>query len=480
MAKPSKDTSSLSGAGSRLSREREELATAARFQRSGYTEEAERIYADILNRNPRSFESLNGLAGLYAQRRQLPEAIALFKQGLRKILDKQQRTAVCSNLALMLAQPSQGRNEDALKYCEQALAISPAHLDAWINKGNILKLLNRPADAIECYKRVLKQRPDDVNVLWNKGLCHLLLGEYEDGWKLYESRWQGFQKPFLRHFSAPAWRGEQSLAGKTILLHAEQGYGDTLQTIRYIPMIHAQGARIVLEVPAALAALLSQLEGVSQLVAHGNPLPDFDYQCPLLSLPLACGTTLKTIPARAFWLRCDTEKAAHWRNALGQATGPRIGLAWSGNASHPNDINRSIPLTQLKELLDLPCEFHCLQKDIKDADRAVLRELTQLHLHEDALRDFSDTAALIDAMDIVIAVDTATLHLAGALGKTAWALLPYAPDYRWMLGRADTPWYPMMRLFRQQSHGDWRAALLQVIAALGSIGQNQIAIFPGH
>jgi len=239
------------------------------------------------------------------------------------------------------------------------------------------------------------------------------------------------------------------------LLHAEQGYGDTLQFCRYVPRVQALGATIILEVQPPLVSLLQgQFPGVT-VIAHGQPLPAFDLHCPLMSLPLAFKTQLDSIPADIPYLQARPERIAAWGERLGPRQRPRIGVVWSGNPAHKNDHNRSLPLSQLEQLLQLPYDWHILQKDIQPGDQDTLRSLPQLQDHRPELTDFDATAGLLSHMDLLISVDTAVAHLAGSLGKPLWLLLPYLPDYRWLLDRPDSPWYPSFTLYRQPAMGDW-------------------------
>jgi hypothetical protein len=272
----------------------------------------------------------------------------------------------------------------------------------------------------------------------------------------------------LRPFAQPLWLGRAPLQGRRILLHAEAGLGDTIQFCRYAPLVTALGAQVDLEVPAPLLALLSTLRAPCTLVRRGDPLPEFDVHCPLMSLPLALGTTVDTIPADVPYLYADPAKVEDWRRHLGAARAPRVGLAWSGSAIYRNDRKRSLPLGALAELMSLPIEFHALQKDIREDDRAAAREFGRLRLHEGRLNDFSDTAALLELMDLVVSVDTSVAHLAGAMGKPVWVLLPFLPDHRWFLDRADSPWYPTATLLRQSRPGDWPGVIAELACRLAA------------
>jgi hypothetical protein len=277
-----------------------------------------------------------------------------------------------------------------------------------------------------------------------------------------------------RNFKEPQWRGE-SLAGKTILLHAEQGFGDSIQFIRYLPMVVAAGATVVLEIPDDLRPLIGRVEGVAAIVRRGDPLPPFDLHCPLMSLPLAFGTRLDSIPAHVPYLHAPPLSLEKWRARLLPADVPRIGLVWSGKPTHKNDHNRSIPITRLAPVLRKPgFQFVSLQKDYRAADRAELKTYPALIRLDDALSDFADTAAVVAALDLVIAVDTAVAHLAGAMGKPVWILLPAIGDWRWLRQREDSPWYPTARLVRQPRIGDWASVIARVASDLDAFARATI------
>ncbi len=356
------------------------------------------------------------------------------------------------------------RPADALASYEQALALDPHNAEACNNRGLTLYELGRLDEARQSFDRTMILRPDFAQAHWNRAQALLLAGDFAEGWRAHE--WRLKAHPELRRaFAQPLWLGDRPLAGKTILLHAEQGLGDTLQFCRYAPLVAAQGGRVVLEVQKPLVDLMRDLPGVASVVARGEPLPDFDLHCPLLSLPLAFGTTLETIPAQTPYLHAPAERAAAWDARLGSKR-PRIGLVWSGNAGHKRDRARSIPLYALLSLFDLDATFVSLQKDVRATDAAVLQQSAKLIDVSADLETFADTAALIAQLDLVIAVDTSVAHLAGALGKPLWLLLPTAPDWRWLTGRDDSPWYPTARLFRQNEARAWGPVVTRVRAAV--------------
>jgi len=269
-----------------------------------------------------------------------------------------------------------------------------------------------------------------------------------------------------RGFAQPQWGGEP-LAGRGILLHAEQGFGDTIQFARYVPMVAARGGDVVLEVPPALVDLFSAFPGAARVVAAGSALPPFDLQSPLLSLPLAFGTELATVPVPGAYLTAPPARAAAWSVHMPPAPGTRVALCWSGSLQHKSDRHRSVAAEKPAPVLALPgVQFVSVQKDVRDSDRAFLAATSMLNFGQH-LRDFADTAAILAMCDLVITVDTSIAHLAGALGRPTWVLLQHAPDFRWLMGREDSPWYPSVRLFRQSRLGDWDGVIGRVARELG-------------
>jgi len=370
----------------------------------------------------------------------------------------------------------------------RALELAPDFVDAWNNLGLTFVDLNRHADALESYERALALAPQAVETRWNRALCLLQLGRLDDGWAEYEWRWQRKRiAAGSRAFDAPQWRGDAPLDGKTILLHAEQGLGDTLQFCRYASLVAQRGARVILEVQPELMRLLRDLDGVAELIEHGAPLPCFDYHCPLLSLPLALHTTLDTIPATVPYLHADHEDAERFRVRIDEAMNGsdagalKVGLVWAGGARahvpelRKNDARRSLAFEQLAPILDVPhVRFFSLQKgaaatqlrEAQAGQRALQAAARRIVDWTDDLQDFADTAALVANLDLVISVDTSTAHLAGAMNRPVWILNRLDTCWRWMLEREDSPWYPSARLFRQPSLGDWTTVLAAVAHAL--------------
>ncbi len=362
------------------------------------------------------------------------------------------------------------RYSDALADYDRALALRPRHADAYNNRGQVLKELFRYDEALASYDTALALQSEHTMARCNAAAMRLLTGDFERGWADYEWRWK---KPSVvrtnRNFRQPLWLGAEPIAGKTILLHAEQGQGDTIQFSRYVPLVAARGAQVIFEVQKPLQALMADFAGSAQVVARGDALPAFDVHCPLMSLPLAFGTLLETVPVAPAYLRAPPERLTKWQTWLAPARRPRIGLAWSGNPGHERDRERSIRLRALLPLLDTGATVISLQKDVRPDDAAVLGERGDILNAGGEFADFSDTAAVISQLDLVISVDTSVAHLAGALGRPVWILLTRMPDFRWLLDRDDSPWYPSARLFRQDRDRAWDPVVARVRAALGEL-----------
>lgn len=372
---------------------------------------------------------------------------------------------------------AQDRLVEAVDCYRGAIALDPAYVAAHVNLGNALQEKGDLAEAKRSYGVALTLDPDHAEAEWGLALIALLEGDLPGGWARHEARHrvQGFGQP--RRFFQPQWRGEP-LDGATILLLAEQGLGDTLQFVRYVPLVAARGGRVVLEVPPELRALLDGTPGAAMVVTAGDPLPAFEWHCPLLSLPLAFGTDLATVLADIPYLAADPARRAAWEARLPQAS-LKIGLVWAGRPEHKRDRWRSLTLEMLAPLGAVPgAAFVSLQKG--PAAQQARTPPPGLALDDPTadLVDFADTAALVAALDLVIAVDTSVAHLAGALGKPVWVLLPEMPDWRWLLGRADSPWYPTARLFRQPSRGAWEPVVQAVADALRTLALAAVQTAP--
>ena len=357
-----------------------------------------------------------------------------------------------------------GRHEEALAWYDRALALNPAHPEVLNNRGSALAALGRYREGLESCCKATALKPNYANAQWNESLHRLRLGDFAGGWTKYEWRWmrpEGQKR--LRNFSQPRWTGEQPLAGRSVLIYAEQGFGDTIQFARYMKLLTGQGARVIFEVQPALKSLLAPLGDDIWVAAYGEELPPFDLQCPLLSVPYAFRTELATVPATVPYLSMSRDRVSAWDARMPARSGPRVGIVWSGNATHADDHNRSIALARLAPIFDLPgIQFISLQKGLRESDAQTLAGDPRLFDLSQHFTDFSDTAAAIAALDLVISVDTSVAHLAGALGKPLWVLLPFCPDWRWLLDRSDNPWYPTAELFRQPRPRDWDGVIDQV------------------
>jgi tetratricopeptide (TPR) repeat protein len=395
------------------------------------------------------------------QLRRATEALAAYDAALALEPDAAELHNNRGNALLDLNRP-----HDALASFDRALGIKPDFIDALVNRANALRDLNRSREAIASCDAALAIKPDLAEAHFNKGLEQLLLGDFGNGWRNYEWRWKRAGMT-AREFGVPQWSGED-VSGKTILLHAEQGFGDTIHFVRYVPQLAARGAKIVLEVPDGLAPLLNGLEGVIATIRRGELPCPVDLHCPLMSLPLAFGTTIDTVPAVVPYLGAPTERVEVWRQRLPATSRLRVGLVWSGKPTHRNDHNRSIAFDLLAPLVAQPdFDFVSLQREVRETDKATLETSTVL-CPDMENGDFADTAAIIQTLDLVIAVDTAVAHLAGAMAKPLWLLLPFSPDWRWMLEREDSPWYPTARLFRQPRIGNWDSVIERLTHALAA------------
>lgn len=417
---------------------------------------------EALRLDPDLADAHNNIGVLHCERGHLAEAENCFHAVLRRRPEFPN-----ARINLGVVHQAMGRLADAEQAYRDALPTVAAPATALNNLGMALLEQGRVAEAESVLRDALLTAPDSPNPQVNLGLVTLLNGRFEEGWRLYEARWR--VDPTLSAsgpIDAPRWTGEESLFGKTILLHAEQGFGDTLQFCRYAPLVAALGARVILAVQPSMARLLGVLKGVHQVVVQGGPPPVVDFHCPLMSLPLAFGTRLETIPAAVRYLRADAGDVARWAERLAGLSGRRVGLVWAGSdrrgQAHAAAINRrrSIPFATVAPLLDSPdCAFVSLQHGAPAPD-------ARLFDPGSALTDFAETAALIANLDLVIAVDTAVAHLAGALGKPVWLLNRFDTCWRWLRDRDDSPWYPTLRQFRQDAPNDWAPVIARVAEAL--------------
>lgn len=436
----------------------------------GRAEEAVPCYRRAIALRPGAPVTHNNLGIALKQAGQLGEAAALYRQAIAL---KRDYVEAHNNLGNALKEL--GQLEEAAQCFQRVLAMRPELADAHSNLGNVLLAQGHADQAAEAYERAIALNPDYAEASNNLALIQLLKGDFARGWGGYEWRWKlKIAVAPRRDFRQPEWRGEQQ-AGERVLVHAEQGFGDAIQFCRYIPLMARRGAKVILEVPPELKRLMASLAGVDELATMGEVLPPFDYQIPLLSLPRVFGTRLDTVPADIPYLQAPLDLVEAWREKLSGIAGLRVGLAWAGSPQHMNDRNRSATLSTLAPLAAVSgATYIVLQKGPAAAQAATPPAGMKLVDLGAELGDFADTAAVIANLDLVIAVDTAVAHLAGALGKPVWLLLPFAGEWRWLEGRSDSPWYPSMRVFRQPRPGAWGEVVESVVRELDAMraGQN--------
>jgi tetratricopeptide (TPR) repeat protein len=426
---------------------------------AGRGDEAVGAYRRALSLRPDYAEACSNLGAALVDLGRMDEAMAQYARALQLRPDYAD-----ARFNLAHAFDVQDRTDEAHAQYELALALDPTHAEAHHNFGFLAQRLGRLDEALARYQRAQRLKPGYADAEGNEGLARLVMGDFETGWDRYEARWDrpGNQR---RTLPAPAWDGGD-LAGKTILLHAEQGLGDAIQFVRYAALVKARGATVVFECAPSQERLFQGVAGIDRLVPAGRPLPPFDCHAPLLGLARLLKTRLESIPADVPYLKAEPELAAAWRERLSGLARPRIGFLWRGTPKHPNHRRRSMPAAAMAGLVaGQEAGWVCLQLDPREDELAALPPIYQAGPE---LGDWADTAALVDGLDLVITVDTSITHLAGALGKPVWMLIPFAPDWRWLLDRADSPWYPTMRLFRQPAPGAWEPVLQQVADALKS------------
>jgi tetratricopeptide (TPR) repeat protein len=412
--------------------------------------EAEACYREAIRLRPDFAEARNNLGNALKDMRRLDEAERCYRAALRLRSDF---AAAHNNLGALLAQRDNLVEAEACY--RAALGLVPNYPEALNNLSNAVRGLGRPAEAVQLCRQALALDPSYAEAHYNLSWVLLLTGQYEEGWREFEWRWRLRSPAKRRNLSQPLWTGEP-LDGRTLLLHAEQGAGDSFMFCRYAPLAAARG-RVVLEAPKPLVRLLATLPGIDAVIEAGETPPPFDLHCPLLSLPLAFGTTLATIPAATPYLSAAPDLVEPWRRRLAELDGLRVGLVWAGNPDQADDGRRSIATEQIAALSGVPgIAFVSLQKGGHPPASFPMADWT------DELDDYADTAALIDGLDLVIGVDTGIVHLAGALGKPVWLLNRFDSCWRWLAGRRDSPWYPTLRLYPQPRPGDWDSVMAEV------------------
>ena len=485
------------------------LRQAGALIQQGQFEPAWTAVHEVLNADPQNPHAIQLRGLIYAQLGYLREAADDFRTAVALAPDD---PVAHNNLGNALR--PLGLWDEALAACERALALAPDYPDAQLSHANALQDMGRPKEAVAGYDRLLQRSPRDTRALANRGLAlrslnrghdavksfeqamaidpgnphiralagqaYLATGDLKTGFALFEARWKSpIMAGYLesRRFGRPQWLGQAPLEGRTLLLHSEQGWGDIFQFCRYAALAAGQGARVLIEVQKPAVELMRTLKGVSQVIEFGQPLPPFDFHCPVMSLPHAFGATLETIPAEVPYLSADPARVARWNARLGPRTRPRVGLVWSSGVrpDQPElaaaNGRRNLPFDKLRAFKGLPVDFVSLQKgepaesEFAGFDQAAWDGPPIANVAAD-LRDWADTAALIATLDLLVTVDTAMPHLAGAMGRPVWLMNRYDPCWRWLETRADSPWYPTLRLFRQPAMGDWDSVIAEVRAAL--------------
>ena len=428
----------------------------------GRQQEALASFDAVLARNPGRGDALLNRGAVLAALGRPAQALADFEAVLAQAPNHAEALYNRGTALLDLNRPV-----EALETFDRLLTGAPQHIRAWNNRGRALQMLNRRSDAVASFDKVIAADKSNADAHFNAALSSLTLGDLGRGFQEYEWRWKRTGMTDARRgYKGRLWLGEFPLGQRTILLPAEQGLGDTIQFVRYAPILARGGAKVVLEVHPELKALLANVDGVASCHARGEALPAYDVYCPLGSLPLACKTEATTIPSGIAYLQADESHLTKWRTRIEQLPGKRVTLAWAGRSSHPNDRNRSIGLKLLEPLLTLAgVSFISIQRDLREDDATLLAQRGVTHFGAD-LADMSDTAAIVALADLTIAVDTSVVHLAGAMGRDVWVLLPFSPDWRWTLTAEHSPWYPQARLFRQPALGDWPAAIATARDAL--------------
>jgi hypothetical protein len=435
----------------------------------GQHEDALHSFEAAIKTRPDLAEAYNNKGFVLQELERFEQALACYDKAIQIKPDFAQAHGNRGNSLKKLS-----RFEEALVCYERAISLKPDYAEAFYNMGVVNTELLRLLEAATCYDKAISIDESSVIVYRNRAMVNLMQGQFDGGWQDYEWRWkQSDVLPKLRHFDKPLWLGKESLQNKTILIYAEQGLGDTIQFCRYAKSLAQLGCKVILEVPPSLMKLLQGLQGVFKLVSSESTtvesaLPHFDFHCPIMSLPLAFKTDLASIPSPMPYLKGLEEKKVQWRGKLGAKSKKRIGLVWSGSTGHGNDKSRSMSLRQMLEGLPAQFEYVSLQKEVREVDEPYLKQSGLKHFGAE-LEDFVDTAALCELMDLVICVDTSVAHLSAALGCKTFIVLPYVPDWRWLVGRSDCPWYETVKLFRQSSSRSWDSVLENVAKELLSL-----------
>lgn len=437
------------------------LTLAHLLMKIGRAKEAISHYGEVLHDSPERLEAMTNLGIAYLVTDEINAAENQFKK-LVKLYPKD--SATYQNLANLYSKMN--RYEEAIKNYEAALDLKPIFPNALVNYSVTLRKINRVEETIALLQKAIEQRPDLPEAHWNLSLSHLLLGDLKNGFEKYEWRWKGAVKELTpRKLTGSIWDGKESLKGKTIFIHSEQGLGDHIQYLRFLPLLEKKGANVMAEFPEPLMDFAKKFSTSITWIKRGtHKFPKYDLYCPLMSLPHKLGTTLENIPSADCYQQIEipSSRINFFKKKIPNNGMVNIGLVWAGNPKHHNDQNRSVGIDALSEnILKLPANFISLMKEFSNETKSKISEFNILDFHEE-LEDFTDTSALVMNTDIVITVDTSVAHLAAALGKEVWVLIPYAPDWRWLMNTEKSPWYPNVTLFRQPKPHDWTGALLKV------------------
>jgi Flp pilus assembly protein TadD len=425
--------------------------------------ESEKCYRQAIALNANLAAAYCNLGIIYRNKGLFHEAIQFYQRALAIDPNLAIVYSALSNALLMI-----GETEQAITMQKKAIELSPGQAKAYNGLGMIMQLTQHFDEALMWYQKALSIAPTYSEAQFNLGLYYLQQGDFKQGLPRYEARWQLLTaNPIRSQFIYPRWNGE-SLQGKSLLIFTEQGYGDIINFCRYIPLINKANGKIYLNCQLEMVSLMKTLSCIDRIIPRGDENPAVDYYIPLQSLPLVFETTLETIPANVPYLTTDQEKVAYWRDFFeAQPAKLKVGICWRGRPNLVNTINRTCGLYYFEPLFSIPnIAFFSLQKELLPEEEGRLSNIICLG---DKLNDFTDTAAIIEQLDLVITIDTSIAHLAGALNKPVWNLLPYTPDWRWFLNRRDSPWYPSMHLYRQSAPNDWKSIFTQVMQDLGTI-----------
>ncbi|MFC1676782.1 tetratricopeptide repeat protein [Planctomycetota bacterium] len=451
------------------------IQTAFEHYQSGRVVQAEELFGQVLESEPNHAGVLHLLGVIAHDKADHDTAVDLLGRAIENysqaIKHKPDYAEAYNNIAAALQ--GQGNYETSMENCGKAISLKGDYAQAYNTMGSILQNLGRYEEAIENYSKAIGLAPDYAEVHNNLGMGLLLKARFAQGWQEYEWRLKCANRVYPHHYQQPLWDG-RPFAGKRILVHYEQGFGDSIQFVRYLPMIKQRGGTVIFEERKPLIKLFENFDGIDELIetSSSNKVDvAFDFYLPLLSAPMIFGTTLESVPSNVPYLKADPVKIEYWREKV-KGDDFKVGVVWAGLPSHKNDHNRSCRLEHFGPLSKMAgVKLYGLQKGEASREAEYLREEMEIVNLGEQLEDFADTAGAIENMDLIISVDTSVLHLAGAMGKCVWGLIPYGSEWRWMLERQDSPWYPGMKLFRQKKSGDWAAVFESVQQQLKTLAK---------